>query len=345
MMGKRERFAHLLDKAGALDIVLKARAVTGMPVLASLCYHSVGETTGTYKFDPATIDVGAAQFREHLEMLARHCTVIGIDECCDAIEGQRLPPNAVLITFDDGYRSCVDIALPLLQEFGFRATFFIATDYVNDRRLYWWDRIHYLVNETQRGVLSLRYPKRMRIDVSEPQEAAGQLLRLIKDEYGMDLHRFLDDLTEASGVPWGPDVEARVVDELIMTWDDVRRLRAAGMDIGSHTRSHRVLQTLGPGQLAEELAGSKRIIERELGEPVRSIAYPVGYSIAHVPEIRAAVDQAGYEVGFTSGSGINYLWRSIDRFDVRRITMNRDVSPAMFRGQLAVPKLAYIRAR
>ena len=71
------------------------------------------------------------------------------------------------------------------------------------------------------------------------------------------------------------------------------------------------------------------------------VAYPVGYSIRHLPEIRRAVQAAGYEVGFTNASGVNYLWRTIDPFDIRRLAMERELSMSMFRAQLALPPLGY----
>jgi peptidoglycan/xylan/chitin deacetylase (PgdA/CDA1 family) len=41
-----------------------------------------------------------------------------------------LPRRSVLLTFDDGYRSFLQYALPVLKELGFSATLFIYTDYV-----------------------------------------------------------------------------------------------------------------------------------------------------------------------------------------------------------------------
>src|SRR5256712_1619834 len=40
----------------------------------------------------------------------------------------RLPRRPVIVTFDDGYRSNRDVALPLLQQYGFRATIFLVAE-------------------------------------------------------------------------------------------------------------------------------------------------------------------------------------------------------------------------
>jgi peptidoglycan/xylan/chitin deacetylase (PgdA/CDA1 family) len=333
----------MLDRIKVFDMILQARSHTSAPVLSVLCYHSVGEPGPDYPFDADVIDVTPAQLRQQLDVVARHFTIIDIDRLCHGLESGRFPPNPLLITFDDGYRSCASAALPILQEFGFPATFFIATDYVNHRRLYWWDRINYLVKKSRKDRLHLRYPRDLELELGDRPMAIGRLLRVVKDEYKLDLDHFLASVADAAGVDWGADIETRLANQLIMTWDEVRSLRQAGMDIQSHTRSHRVLQTLSADRLVDELAGSRADIEHQVGTPVRTLAYPVGYSIRHVPRIRSAVQRAGYELGFTNATGMNYLWRATDPFDVRRVSMMRDQSTSMFRGLLAVPPLAYSR--
>ena len=90
-----------------------------------------------------------------------------------------------------------------------------------------------------------------------------------------------------------------------MTWDQVRALARAGMDVESHGRRHRVLQTLDDATLDDELAGSRADLEAQLGRPVRAIAYPVGRRIAREARIRDALAAAGYRIGLTNQSGVN----------------------------------------
>jgi len=343
----RERVAGILHRTGALQGLLRLRARAPVPTVSIITYHHVQDHDPSYPYDPDVADATPAQFRWQMEALARHCTPIGVDELLRAIGGAPLPRNPVMVTFDDGYLSCHDTALPILRAVGIRATFFIATKYITDRRLYWWERVALLVG---RGVKpgTVTYPTTLEL---VPREAATRrkINDTIKDAKNLDLERFLDEVAVALGVPWSREIEAEYANGLIMTWDQVRALSRAGMDIESHSRTHRVLQTLDDAGLASELLGSREDLESQLGRPVRAIAYPVGRRLGHGTErIREAIEAAGYRIGLTNASGVNRIWpkalgkgRKVDPLDIRRLSLDRSMSDAMFLTQIALPRLSY----
>lgn len=77
-----------------------------------------------------------------------------------------------------------------------------------------------------------------------------------------------------------------------LTWDDLATLRDAGMTIGSHSKSHPFLIKISdPAALADEISGSKRILEDHLGITVNEFAYPFGQYNAAIVEM---VKKAGY---------------------------------------------------
>jgi peptidoglycan/xylan/chitin deacetylase (PgdA/CDA1 family) len=127
---------------------------------------------------------------------------------------------------------------------------------------------------------------------------------------------------------------------MILTWDDVHALRAAGMDIQSHTCDHYVITTLSGERLRTELHKSREILEGELREPVRAISYPVGRGAAGNPELLDEVKRAGYELGFSNASGINHR-RTLDPLNVRRLSADIEAPDGYFKTVLAVPYLAY----
>lgn len=344
----RERFAALLQRTGALGAVMQLRRYVPIPNLSIVTYHHVAEQDPTYPYDPDVADATPVQFRRQMETLAKYCTPIGVDELIRAVEGHPLPKNPVMVTFDDGYRSCHDVTLPILRAVGVRATFFVSTSFIAERRLYWWERIALVLAQTKVKQTTIAYPTPIELHPADPK-TRGKLLNLVKNTAGLDIDRFLTELCVALRVEWNFEIEHEYANGLIMTWDQVRALARAGMDVESHGRRHRVLKTLDDANLDDELAGSRADLEAALGRPVRAVAYPVGRSIARETRIRDAIASAGYRIGLTNASGVNRVWplsmrgvMPIDPFDVRRLSTDRSMSDAMFLTQVAVPQLAYI---
>jgi peptidoglycan/xylan/chitin deacetylase (PgdA/CDA1 family) len=76
-----------------------------------------------------------------------------------------------------------------------------------------------------------------------------------------------------------------------MSWEQLEQLAAAGWEIGSHTRTHPSLTSLSDADLADELRGSKQVLEERLGRPCVSLAFPFGDTDDRV---RRAAAEAGY---------------------------------------------------
>jgi len=328
---------------------MRLRRYAPVPNLSILTYHHIATEDPSYPYDPDVYDATPTQFRRQLELVARYCTPIGIHELLRAIDGEPLPENPVMVTFDDGYLSCHDVALPILRAVGIRATFFIATAFTSDRLLYWWERIALICNQARRNG-TIQYPLTMNIDRKD-KKLHSRLVALVKNTPGLDIQRFLDDLCVTLEVEWSRELEIEHSNALIMQWDHVRALARAGMDVESHGRYHRVLQTLDDAALEDECLSSRLELEAQLGRPVNAMAYPVGRRIAREARIRHALASAGYRIGLSNKTGVNRVWPlslrgvlPMDPFDVRRLSTDRGCSDAMFMTQIAIPRLAYTQS-
>jgi len=88
------------------------------------------------------LSVSPEQFEEHLRYLKQAgYETISLHDLALALQiGQPLPERPIIITFDDGYRDNYENAFPLLQAYGFTATFFLITDLIdggNEAYLTW----------------------------------------------------------------------------------------------------------------------------------------------------------------------------------------------------------------
>lgn len=341
MRGKRQRICALLDQVGAIELLLRLRK-RSTPWLTVLTYHRVGRPEG-HRFDSEVIDVSPEAFDRHLELIGRYFHVVTTEEVRDYFRGASLGKSPALITFDDGYRDNFEVALPLLLKRGLPATFFIASSFIEQRKLFWWDRIAYVVKSSKKRRLALTYPYPIEVDLEDRAEAQTQLLVLVKSHRGLDLPRFFEELDRAAAVALSRDEERELADRELMTWQEVRALRQAGMDVQSHTRHHRVLQTLEPEELEEELRGGRADLEAALDAEVRAVSYPVGRPIADCPELRRSIEFAGFEVGFSNATGVSPLVRTLDPLDICRLGMDYSLDEPLFRGMLAWPQLLAAR--
>jgi peptidoglycan/xylan/chitin deacetylase (PgdA/CDA1 family) len=338
----RYRAAEFFDRARIPRVLLSLRRMTGVsPWITILTYHRVAPASAAGDFEDGTVDVTPEAFDVHLAFAKQWFDIIGMDDLLAFARGGSLPPNPILFTFDDGYRDNLTTALPLLQKHGARATFFISTTYVGERRLFWWDRLSYMVKRSTRERIEIQYPAPAAFPLTsavERRRAFCGLRRFLTEHVGIDLWRFLDEVAEATGVTLSREDERRFAADMILTWDDVKALRAAGMDIQSHTCDHYILSTLRAAGLRTQLAKSREILEGVLKEPVRALSYPVGRGVV-TEEIRAEMKRAGYELGFTNASGINHR-RDFDPLAVHRIALDIDSPNSYFRSVMAVPYLS-----
>ncbi|MGI5240384.1 polysaccharide deacetylase family protein [Dactylosporangium sp. CA-139066] len=104
-----------------------------------------------------------------------------------------------------------------------------------------------------------------------------------------------------------------------LDWDALAELRAHGVEIGSHSRTHHALDCLGRRELDSEIARSRRDLEDGLGAPVSSFAYPYGY---HSPAVCRAVQAAGYSSACAVKNALSH--EEDDVFAIARVLIERD---------------------
>jgi len=219
--------------------------------------------------------VSRRTFEAEVDWLARHFEVTTLEHTAAAIAaGERSARPPAAITFDDGYRDNYEVAFPILMRKGLPAAFFLITDLVDQARSPLHDRVYHGLH----GLLAA---------AGEPQSAtcAYVVTRvLLHAATPAALDRLCDDLEGAA--PAGP-----------MTWEMARQMRQAGMEIGSHGATHRLLSRASPATARQELERSKAALERELEEPTRLFSYPDG---DFDPDVVAAVSAAGYDFAVTT---------------------------------------------
>jgi peptidoglycan/xylan/chitin deacetylase (PgdA/CDA1 family) len=266
-----------------------------------LCYHSIVS-------DPEAVDLcncgnvaPLSEFAAQMEFLARTMHPISPDMLRDWFYADTpLPPNSVLVTFDDGYRNNLLLAAPVLRRFGIPALFFVSTDYLGHARCLWPTEVYRSIVLWPSAEIPL--PDRSAIHAA-PADTAGrasiaewvrEFCKTLSDD---SRSAYLSLLRSETLPPLSPQETEMFA---FLSWSDARDLSRMGFAIGSHTVTHPILTRLSAPELDFELQASRQRIEAEIGAPCTMLAYPNGTAADYSPEVLKAVSHAGYQLAFTT---------------------------------------------
>ena len=234
-------------------------------------------------------------FDQQLEVMAQKYTfVLGNDLLTVGDDSSSLE-NKIWLTFDDGYRDCVDYVMPSLLKRKATATIFIPTEAIFERKLLDVTKIHLLLSSTE-SVGDIISTSRQCYSDANFENVVGKSFDQLYEEYGVpniyndsDNHfiknlfqklapisvrkQFLDSIFKF----FVSRSESSWVDELYMTPDDVSYLAENGIEFGTHGHSHEWLANLPAEDQDTELTKSFQFLDTVTDSRTnRLIAYPFG---------------------------------------------------------------------
>jgi peptidoglycan/xylan/chitin deacetylase (PgdA/CDA1 family) len=275
--------------------VLRALSPAGSRArLSILIFHRVHPVPDSlYPDEP-----DARRFTEILNWAGNWFDVLPLPEAVERLCSGSLPDRAAAITFDDGYADNCVVALPILQQHGMHATFFVATAFMNGGRMF-----NDTVIEAVRRVATPKFDlTAAKLGVfrtgsfAEKRDTVEAVLDKVKYLPQGERDDVVNAIKAAAGVP--------LPDDLMMSDDQVRRLRDAGMEIGAHTRTHPILARCTPSVAEAEIANGRDDLGALLGRPPRLFAYPNGkpgrdYAPSHVDMVK----RLGFEAAVSTSPG------------------------------------------
>jgi len=140
-------------------------------------------------------------------------------------------------------------------------------------------------------------------------------------------HGFTATCYGVSGLIGGTNIWDRdlVSEKPLMSLRDWQRWFKAGMDVGSHTRSHANLTELPDVEAKAQIVDSKHELERAIGCEVRHFCYPYGaFCAAH----QQMVLESGYVTATSTHRGRVHL--GDDPLALKRVMVARATHPLLF---------------
>ena len=251
------------------------------PALVSFLFHSLFQDERERNRDLLDPQQGITMkmFRRFVEYFLEKGYLFVSPE--DLLGGIATSGKYILLTFDDGY--CNNLrSIPVLEEFGVPAVFFLSTNHIQHQKSFWWD---VLFREFRKRGRSER--DRLRAIARYKQMRSPDIELELKKDFGQDALKPVSDLDRPLQVN-----EVRELAKHRLVW------------FGNHTKDHAILTNYSRVEIDEQIQGAQKAIEEWIGKAPEIIAYPNG---AHSEDVVSAALGTGLRLGVTTRSGKNRL--------------------------------------
>jgi peptidoglycan/xylan/chitin deacetylase (PgdA/CDA1 family) len=274
-----------------------------------LTYHRV---TNEVEW-PDPLVVSPDQFACHIGFLKKRLQLLSAREVAEIIRTRKpFPAGSCLITFDDGWKDNYTQAFPILKSYQAPAIIFLTTDYIGTNTIFWHERLArilyslpYTPKEYRQAASSSRsasessYELVCAVQAVSPRHREHLVARVTEEWKLLDTQNIESKIEELETIRGSQKLDSS---SAMLSWSEVTTMASAGIEFGSHTKSHALLDQTSSNELRDEICSSKKIIETKLGVPVDFIAYPNGN---YNDEVIALSQEAGYLGGFTCDVGFN----------------------------------------
>jgi peptidoglycan/xylan/chitin deacetylase (PgdA/CDA1 family)/CelD/BcsL family acetyltransferase involved in cellulose biosynthesis len=278
--------------------------------LLIVAWHNV-ERTWNY---PAAPGAGAAGFEHQLRRLQRLGTIVPLAPSLRQLTtGQPLPPRAIALTFDDGYRDNLEVGAPVLERLGLPATFFLVPGILDGTVSPWWETVAWALRRTPRASVDFQ-GQTLATRGRAARRTLEALTDRLKEHDQAGRGRAVAELVERLEPHGEPDHR-----RLFLDWEGARELLRRGFEVGAHSSDHAILARESPAAQLTDLVESRRRLEAELDVTVDVLAYPNGSRADYDAATVDAARRAGYSHGLTARSGWNS--RATPLFEIRRVVL------------------------
>lgn len=273
--------------------------------LKILCYHgfALGDEA---EFRPKLF-IKRARFEQRLATLkAQGFQVLPLDEAIERLYSRSLPDDAVVITIDDGFHSVYRLAAPTLRAYGFPATIYVTTYYVDTPNPVFRLVVQYMFWRARRRELVLQgvpWCADKTVDLSYAESAEKAMWEFIAhgEQHCTEPQRkaMCEELGNLLGTSY--DEIARTRPMSLMSPNELRELADAKLSVELHTHRHTFPQDAQ--DIAErEIADNRKALSQWFAGEKRHFCYPSG--LFHERQ-HAWLDQMGVKSSVTCLPGLN----------------------------------------
>lgn len=294
-------------------------------------YHKVKKAKNNHSTLPAcdelvNCSINQADFISQMQFLKEHFYPISLKEAIlSLLKGLSIPPNSVVVSFDDGFKEVFLNAFPILKTYGIPATIFCPGQiFIKNgvRRGMLWDHtLFYILDNTQCKEFEINEKKYSLITEGEKRRTVVSILNGLREQPYTLKESFLALLAKELNVTIAEDAYG----QLYLSSEDILFMKEHGMNFGVHSMTHPYLSSVNGKELEVEVREAKKVVEEIAGETCPYFAWPYGESASYNDAALKMVKESGYICARSTEYGLNG-----QNTDLYRLKSIRGEVPSLF---------------
>jgi peptidoglycan/xylan/chitin deacetylase (PgdA/CDA1 family) len=250
-------------------------------------------------------------FRRQLDHFQATYQLLGAAEFASALRNGEAPDDALVLTFDDGLSDHYRYVLPELRARGLWGIFYASTAPYSQSKVLDVHKVHLALGRVGGERVLSELLALLTDDMVEPEyvalldrelyrgheetRATARVKRLLNFHIHLEHRsRLCDEIFRRTGGD-----ERLALREHYLSVEQLRELRGAGMALGAHSVSHRLLSQLSDAEQESEVLGSVAALSDLVGEPVVTFCFPYGGRQSFTPYTLELLARAGIEYCFS----------------------------------------------
>ncbi|WP_249147807.1 polysaccharide deacetylase family protein [Bradyrhizobium jicamae] len=264
---------------------------------AIISFHEIQRDFQSELMTGTSVDL----FEYSIDWLQREgWSIVSFDECLEKLANDDQSGRYAVLTFDDGYRDNVSVALPILERHNAPFMMYVPTGALTRSMQCWWLALRRLFLSRDTVVIEALGRKFHCSDIRTKTSALADVIRWVHEDYRRAA--LLAPTFKQNGISLAAMNDEYFLDEREL----IKLARHPLASIGGHTSSHPALATLDRSSARTELADNRAYLENLLQFSVRHVAYPYGTLGACGRREEDLASEVGYQTAVTTQQGRLY---------------------------------------
>lgn len=294
-------------------------------MLTILCYHGVTNKKSYGIENYSQKHIHYKIFRKQLKIIKNSNQVISMDDVVKMYDSSNhSKENLVAITFDDGFKNNFEIAAPILDDFNFKATFYITSGLIGTNKLFWVDQLENSINHYKKSNFKIvlndeifDFKTKTKFNKINALNFIKKYCKQIENTEKNRVVEYVNNLCE------GETFKTKNISNYeIMNWKDIKKInQEKNFIIGGHSLKHDLFSKIETeSQLKQDIETSIELIQNKIGHKTTHYSYPEGQSIHFNKKTIKILKGNGIRCCPTAIDGTND--GSEDLFSLKRIMPN-----------------------